>query len=95
MIRNIKKIINLKNNLDLKFQFPNVLKKNLFEKLNYLKSSIKLKKQISLNKITNINIADNLAQKIAELFDGKVINQSTLNSKGERTQRIIIEYKEQ
>jgi hypothetical protein len=55
MIRNIKKIINLKNNLDLKFQFPNVLKKNLFEKLNYLKSSIKLKKQISLNKITNIN----------------------------------------
>jgi hypothetical protein len=54
-----------------------------------------MNEKIMTNKITNINIADNLAQKIAELFDGKVINQSTLNSKGERTQRIIIEYKEQ
>ena len=43
-------------------------------------------------KETNKVIADNLVQNISSLLDAKVIRQTTLNSRGESTRRIIFEY---
>lgn len=43
-------------------------------------------------KETNKVIADNLVQSISSLLDAKVIRQTTLNSRGESTRRIIFEY---
>ena len=43
-------------------------------------------------KVTELNIANNLVEKIADLLTGKVTRSTLVNSRGEVKQRIIIEY---
>ena len=43
-------------------------------------------------KVTELNIANNLVEKIADLLTGKVTRSTVVNSRGEVKQRIIIEY---
>ena len=43
-------------------------------------------------KVTELNIANNLVEKIADLLTGKVTRQTVVNSRGEVKHRIIIEY---
>lgn len=75
MIRNIKKIINLRSNFDFKFDYPKVLKKNLIEKLNYLKTTIGSRDKISLNKIKDLNFKIKINPK--EKFKQKKVEQET------------------
>ena len=43
-------------------------------------------------KVTELNIANNLVEKIADLLTGKVTRSTVVNSRGEVKHRIIIEY---
>lgn len=75
MIRNIKKIINLRSNFDFKFDYPKVLKKNLIKKLDYLKTTIGSRDKISLNKIKDLNFKIKINPK--EKFKQKKVEQET------------------
>jgi len=43
--------------------------------------------------VTNMNIVSNLLEKIGELIDAKITRSTVVNSKGEVTKKITIEYK--
>ena len=43
--------------------------------------------------VTNMNIVNNLLDKIGELIDAKITRSTVVNSKGEATKKITIEYK--
>ena len=43
--------------------------------------------------VTNMNIVNNLLDKIGELIDAKITRSTVVNSKGEVTKKITIEYK--
>ena len=75
MIRNIKKIINLRSNFDFKFDYPKVLKKNLIKKLDYLKTTIGSRDKILLNKIKDLNFKIKINPK--EKFKQKKVEQET------------------
>ena len=45
-----------------------------------------------MTKVTELNIANNLVEKIADLLTGKVTRSTVVNSRGEVKHRIIIEY---
>ena len=45
-------------------------------------------------KPTKMNIINNLLDKIGELISAKIIRSTVVNSKGEVTRKITIEYKE-
>ena len=59
---------------------------------NHLEGVTKLVEGANWEKATNKVIVDNLVEKIEQLLDAKVIRQTLVNSRGEVTQRIIIEY---
>ena len=59
---------------------------------NHLEGVTKLVEGANWEKATNKVIVDNLVDKIEQLLDAKVIRQTLVNSRGESTQRIIIEY---
>ena len=59
---------------------------------NHLEGVTKLVEGANWEKATNKVIVDNLAEKIEQLLDAKVIRQTVVNSRGEVKQRIIIEY---
>ena len=59
---------------------------------NHLEDVTKLIDSANWEKATNKVIADNLVEKIEQLLDAKVIRQTLVNSRGEVTQRIIIEH---
>ncbi len=47
------------------------------------------------NNVTKLNIVNNLVEKIVELLGATVSRKLTLNSRGESTRKIVIEYQEQ
>ena len=59
---------------------------------NHLEGVTKLVEGANWEKATNKVIVDNLVEKIEQLLDAKVIRQTLVNSRGEVTQRIIIEH---
>jgi len=59
---------------------------------NHLEGVTKLIEGANWEKATNKVIVDNLVEKIEQLLDAKVIRQTLVNSRGEVTQRIIIEH---
>jgi len=59
---------------------------------NHLEGVTKLVEGANWEKTTNKVIVDNLVEKIEQLLDAKVIRQTLVNSRGEVTQRIIIEH---
>ena len=59
---------------------------------NHLEGVTKLVEGANWEKATNKVIVDNLEEKIEQLLDAKVIRQTLVNSRGEVTQRIIIEH---
>lgn len=59
---------------------------------NHLEGVTKLVEGANWEKATNKVIVDNLVEKIEQLLDAKIIRQTLVNSRGEVTQRIIIEH---
>ena len=78
----------------MKLNGGNVIDDN-FRKIaveNHLEGVTKLVEGANWEKATNKVIVDNLVEKIEQLLDAKVIRQTLVNSRGEVTQRIIIEH---